>query len=460
MAAAATPRALILDDDLDSLEALKGLVAQAHFQVRSAQSLKEAREAMKGEMFDLALLDIELPDGSGLELIEPLETEHSAEVVIVTGYGSVDSAVEAFRSGVVDYLTKPVELNRLRLLLNKVQHTVDLRNQVRNLREELRQLGRFGPLIGVSPPMQRVYDMIERVAPTDACVLVVGETGTGKELVAETLHGLSRRARQPFVDINCGAVAPTLIEAELFGHEKGSFTGATRSRAGLFERANGGTLLLDEISEMPIDLQVRLLRVLETSQLRRVGGDHNIDVDVRIVAASNRDPEQAVRDGQLREDLLYRLSVFPIQLPPLRERGRDVELIAVHFLDELNRERGTSKIFAPETLQKLARHSWPGNVRELRNAVERIHILAQGDVIRPDVLPLSNGASSTGNGASGESIESGSLQVAVGSSIAEVERRLILATLEQLCGDKRATAEKLGISLKTLYNRLNVYRAR
>jgi len=282
---------------------------------------------------------------------------------------------------------------------------------------------------------------------------VIGESGTGKELVAETVHALSRRADRPLLAVNCGAVAPNLIESELFGHEKGSFTGADRRKAGYFERARGGTLFLDEITEMPAELQVKLLRVLETRRFLRVGGTEPIESDVRIVAATNRDPAEAVEAGDLREDLYYRLNVFPITLPPLRERGEDIELLAQHFLDELNEQEGTQKRWSQTALEAIRARPWPGNVRELRNAVHRAFILADTE-IGEDVLTALDPVAEGGDTRRGDALE-----VPVGTEIAAVEKRLILATLEHLDGDKKKAAEMLGISLKTLYNRLNVYRA-
>jgi DNA-binding NtrC family response regulator len=303
-------------------------------------------------------------------------------------------------------------------------------------------------MVGASAAMQRVYDLVARIARTEATVLIIGDTGTGKELVAQTFHSMSRRAKAPFVPVNCGAVSPTLIESELFGHERGSFTGAERVHRGFFERANRGTLFLDEITEMPQELQVKLLRVLETGSLSRVGGNEIIKVDVRVVAATNRRPEEAVASGKLREDLLYRLNVLPVELPPLRDRRDDVELLAEHFLELLNKESGTAKRFTPPALLRLRSYNWPGNVREMRNAIQRAYILSEND-IDLESLPLSSEAESPASG----------LVVKVGTSIAEAERRLVLATLEHFQGDKKKTAAVLKISLKTLYNRLNVYHA-
>jgi len=291
--------------------------------------------------------------------------------------------------------------------------------------------------------------MVERVAPTDSTVLVVGETGTGKDLVAETVHQLSRRAKRPFLPINCGAVAPSLIESELFGHERGSFTGADRMRKGIFERANGGTLFLDEITEMPLELQVKLLRVLESGTVQRIGGETLHPADVRLVAATNRDPKKAVSEGKLREDLLYRLLVFPIELPPLRERGDDIDLLAHHFLRELNRQTEGRKRISDAALERLRLHPWPGNVRELKHVIERAFIMAT-EVIDVENLPSESALPAT---------TQSNLGIEVGMSVPEAERRLILATLERTAGDKKRAAEVLGISLKTLYNRLNAYKS-
>jgi DNA-binding NtrC family response regulator len=308
----------------------------------------------------------------------------------------------------------------------------------------------FGRLRGASPAMRSVHQMIERVAPTDATVFAIGESGCGKELVARTVHELSERAGGPFVAVNCGAMPASLIEAELFGYEKGAFTGASRQHRGFFERAAGGTLFLDEITEMAPEMQVRLLRTLEAGRFTRVGGDQELQADARIVAATNRDPHAAVAAGQLREDLMYRLAVFPIKLPPLRARGEDAELLARHFLAELNREAGTDKRFSRAALDMIRTHRWPGNVRELKNAVQRGFILADELVeIGFTTVPSTGGAI-----ASGERME-----FQVGTSLADMERQAIFATLDHCRGNKRRCAEILGISLKTLYNRLAEYQS-
>jgi DNA-binding NtrC family response regulator len=443
------PHALLVDDDLGFVLGLADAVKREGFTVSTATTLAQAREELARCDPDAIFIDLQLPDGSGLELLPCAEGRLPPGVVFITGHASVELAVEALRLGASDFLTKPVDLARVKMALANLARTRELSRQVGALRGELRRLGRFGGLIGASPRMQEVYDLIAKVAPTDAAVLVVGETGTGKELVAWTVHEMSRHRERAFVPVNCGAVAPSLIESELFGHERGSFTGADRAHRGYFERAHQGTLFLDEVTEMPVDLQVKLLRVLETGTVQRVGGGEPVQVEVRVVAACNRRPEQAVADGKLREDLLYRLNVFPIALPPLRDRGDDVILLAEDFLEALNRESdGAPKAFTRAALDRLKAHSWPGNVRELRNVVQRAFILAPND-IGIDALPLGVVEEKLGT----------NLAVRVGTPIEEAERRLILATLEHCAGDKKKAAELLKISLKTLYNRLSVYRA-
>ncbi len=307
-------------------------------------------------------------------------------------------------------------------------------------------------LIGTSPAMQKVRDLIGRVAPTDSTVLICGESGCGKELVAESIHAMSSRAGKPFVAINCAAIPATLIEAELFGHERGSFTGAMRTREGVFERTSGGTLLLDEITEMPLDLQSRLLRVLETKRLSRVGGSSDLEVDVRVLASTNRSPSQAFSEGRLREDIYYRLAVVTVQLPPLREREEDVLVLAEFFLSELNLRNGTRKRLSEDLRTRFLRHRWPGNVRELRNAVERAYILCDGELtLNEHDMPTLRQAPE-GEGANGDLI-----QLPIGATLEEIERTFILATLKHFEGDKRRAADVLGCSLKTLYNKLHAY---
>jgi two-component system, NtrC family, response regulator HydG len=443
----AAPRALIVDDDLEVLEVLTEFVKREGFVASVASTIGQAREEIAARPPDILLVDIQLPDGSGLDLLDGLDAAADPEVVLITGNASVETAVDALRRGVTDYLTKPVDFARLKMALANLARALEMKGQIGQLRTELRKLGRFGPLVGASPAMQKVYDLIGRVARTDASVFITGETGTGKEVVAQTIHDLSRRNKEAFLPVDCGAVSATLIESELFGHDRGSFTGADRLHKGFFERAHRGTLFLDEITEMPAELQVKLLRVLETSTLTRVGGSRAVKVDVRIIAATNRRVEDAVAAGKLRADLLYRLNVFPIALPPLRERGDDLERLAEHFLGELNEAEGTAKRLTPAGRERLRRHHWPGNLRELKNALQRGFLLADEG---QDVELIVEAAT--------VETPSGSLLMPVATSIAEAERLLILANLEKFEGDKKKVAAALHISLNTLYSRLSEYK--
>ena len=436
-------RALLIDDDNDFLTGLAEIASQEGFAVAIAGSLKEARDYLARESVDIAVADLTLPDGEGIALIQELRDTPGTDVIIVSGVATVDSAIEALRLGALDYLTKPLDTTRLRLVLANAARVRSLKEQVGTLRGELRTFGRFGSMIGNSPPMQAVYDLISRVAPTDATVLITGESGTGKELVAQAIVDLGPRRHKPFIPLDCGAIPPNLIESELFGHERGSFTGASQQRRGHFERAAGGTLFLDEITEMPVELQAKLLRVLESGTLTRVGGEARIPVTVRLIAASNRSPKEAIQAKKLREDLFYRLNVFPVVLPPLRDRGDDVLMLADQFLDGMNKSEETTKHLSAKARERIQRYSWPGNVRELKNELKRAFIMSDGEI---ELDGLTSAPTSAGPG-----------HAEVGGSLNDAERQLILATLERCGGDKKKTAEILGISLKTLYNRLNLY---
>ena len=445
--------ALVVDDDRGFRESLALLVGREGFEVRTAVDLAEARERLAEFLPDLILVDLHLPDGHGTALLRDEQIVVRCEVVVITGKATVDAAVDAMEQGALSFLTKPLDGPRLKSVLASVKRTRAYKSEVGELREQLRGLGRFGRMVGRSPAMQKIYDLIERVAPTQASVLLSGESGTGKELAAETIHLLSRRRDGPFLAVNCGAVVKTLVESELFGHERGSFTGAEAARRGYFERANGGTLFLDEVSEMAPELQVKLLRVLETGTIVRVGSSDPIAVDVRVIGATNRDPSRVVSSGAMREDLYYRLNVFPIAMPPLRERADDIDLLAEWFLARVNERDGTSKSWSPEALRLIRSHPWPGNVRELKNAAERAAIMAD-QVIGPELIPGPRHGGSL-PAPSGEAV----LNIRIGGSLEEAERRIILATLAHLSGDKKRAAEALGISLKTLYGRLAIYQA-
>jgi len=448
------PHALVVDDEADAAEMIAALIATEGFTVATAGSLKDARRQMALQEPDVVLLDLVLPDGSGMQLVDDVKALPGAEVVLITGHASVETSVQALRLGAADYLVKPLNVKQLRGVLSRVRRPSTLRTDIGDLRTMLETDGHFGLLWGQSPPMRQVYERIVRVAGTGVTVFITGESGSGKEIVARTLHDLSRRRGKPFLAVNCGAISPTLIESEIFGHEKGSFTGADRQHQGFFERASGGTLFLDEITEMPPDLQVELLRVLETGTFMRVGSTHVLETDVRLIAASNRDPLAAVASGKLREDLLYRLNVFPIHVPALRERPQDVGLIAAHFLDEISRREGDVKRFSARALERLAAYPWPGNVRELRNIVHRSYVMALHNVIDDECVP-----SATDAPASQPASRNGTpvLAIEIGTSLAEIERKVTLATFEHFGRHKERTAAALGVSLKTLYNRLKEY---
>jgi len=465
--------ALIVDDDVDAASKLAALLAAESFTVATAHSLHDARRRIALQSPDVVLLDPKLPDGSGMDLFEDPSLIGQSQVVLVTGHASLETSIQALRLGAADYLVKPVSLAQLRAILSRVIRPAVLKAEIDTLEVEWRRSGRFGHLLGRSPAMQRVYHQIARVAGTAVSVLITGESGTGKELVARTLHDLSRRRKQPFMAVNCGAISPNLIESEVFGHEKGSFTGADRQHQGFFERAEGGTLFLDEITEMPAELQVKLLRVLETGTYMRVGSTQQLVADVRLIAATNRNPEQAVADGVLREDLLYRLNVFPIALPPLRERPDDVELLAGHVLAEVSKREGSTRRLSQAAVARLQAYRWPGNVRELRNAIQRAYVMTDGDLITDEWLPrdtsdrrmtLAPAPSAEGGagpepsaGANGAAADTLTVSVAIGTSLADAERRIILATLRHYKQQRERTAAVLGISLKTLYNRLKEY---
>ena len=472
---------LVVDDDADSTDSLSALIAGPEVSVATAQTLEQTRRQIALQQPDIIFLDLLLPDGNGMDLFSDSALLARSEVVLVTGHASLETSIQALRLGAADYLVKPLKPVQLKGVLSRFMKPAALQAEVADLHAQLARHGNFGHLWGRSPPMLAVYEQIARVAGTSVSVLVYGESGTGKELVAQTLHELSRRRRQPFLAVNCGAISPHLFESEIFGHERGSFTGAERQHIGFFERANGGTLFLDEITEMPPALQVKLLRVLETGRFCRVGSTASVDTDVRVIAASNRPLQQAVDEGRLREDLLYRLNVFPIELPPLRRRLDDLPLLADHFLAGMCNTEGLRKRFNPEAMQQLQRHDWPGNVRELRNAVQRAFVMAPGDVIdarwlpratrpeearHPDEAPLLARAAERPapdgpalNGARAGGSDKVTISVTIGSAMADIERDVILATLRHYDHHKERVAAVLGISLKTLYNRLKEYAA-
>ncbi|MEW5982757.1 MAG: sigma-54 dependent transcriptional regulator [Acidobacteriota bacterium] len=440
-------RVLVVEDDPASRIGLQQLIGSWGYATESAEDGKEALAKIPHFRPDIVLSDLVMPRLDGLGLLRALQPEGEAvTTVILTAQGTVDTAVEAIRQGAYDYLSKPVDTRRLRILLEKLVERQSRIREVTALRRQLRERGSFGALIGASPSMRAIYHVIEQAAPTTASVLVSGESGTGKELVAQTIHRLSPRAGAPYVPVNCAAIPETLLESELFGHEKGAFTGAVDRQPGCFELAHRGTIFLDEIAEMTPATQVKLLRVLQERSFRRLGGRVEQTVDIRVIAATNVDPAEAVAAGQLREDLFYRLNVLAIRLPPLRERKDDLPLLVDAFLKQFNAQNSRALAgLTPDAMRALQRHSWPGNVRELRNIIERATIMAQGRIVELSDLPPLSGSSAGGDDA----------RLEPGMTVDDAEQRLIALTLEHTGNNKTRAAEMLGIGLKTLHNKLN-----
>jgi DNA-binding NtrC family response regulator len=456
-----TDRILVVDDEPGSREGLQRLLEAWGYQCDAAASAEEALDKIDEGGPTAVITDLVMPKVDGLEFIRRLKADSPIPVIVLTGQGTIGQAVEAIRLGAQDILEKPVEPDKLKILLEKMAGTRELLAENRRLRAELRERGAFGPLRGVSTKMKTVFRQIEQVAPSKLSVLIVGESGTGKELVAQTLHERSPRRRNEFVALNCAAIPDNLLESEIFGHEKGSFTGAMQRKIGCFEMAHCGTLFLDEIAEMDLNLQAKLLRVLQEQSFRRVGGTQLIEADVRVVAATNRSPREAIRDGKLREDLYYRLNVFAIDLPPLRDRPDDIQPLAVHFAEHYGAQ--TSMPVSPisaEAMARLQSYPWPGNARELKNAIERASVLAQGETIGlehlpPDLGPTRMHVRETGpaQDADGRPV----VTLPVGSTIEDSERELIKSTLSHTSGNKTQAARILSISLKTLHNKVKKF---
>jgi DNA-binding NtrC family response regulator len=452
---AVAERVLIVEDEPAARVGLEQLVKSWGFMAESAADGEEALEKVTTFRPAIVITDLVMPRMDGLELLRALY-QQGADVttLLLTAQGTVETAVEAMKEGAYDYLTKPVDLQRLKILLDKIVERMETLREVKALRRQLREHGTFGTMIGNSPEMRKIYSVVEQAAPTGASVLITGESGTGKELVAQTIHQLSPRASHPFVAINCAAIPETLLESEIFGHEKGAFTGAADRRQGCFELADHGTLFLDEIGEMTPATQVKLLRVLQERTFRRLGGRTEQSVDVRVIAATNVEPLQAVQAGKLREDLFYRLNVFSFRLPPLRERKEDLPLLVQAFITEFNQRNQKNIAGVDHQAMRLLEHyMWPGNVRELRNVIERATILAPGPFIETKHLPpVLNDERPTQH--------QPQVALAPGTTVEEAERRLILMTLEHTRDNKTRAAEILGISLKTLHNKLNKLRLR
>jgi len=441
---------LVVDDEPALREVLSLRIADWGHDVRTAADAVEAEREIDRARPDLVLCDLVLPSISGMDLLKRIKRQdETIPVVMMTAHGAIDGAVEAMKAGAMDFLTKPLDHNALFALITVMAEEHRASRAQRTLNQRL-DGQRVGGLVGQSRVMRALARTIDSLASSDASAILTGESGTGKEVAARAIHMASARADKPFVAINAAAIPEGLVESEVFGHEQGAFTGATRSRPGVFELANGGTLFLDEIAEMPIALQPKLLRVLEDGSARRLGGGRDVKFDVRVLAATNRAPAQAIRDGRLREDLYYRLSVFELTLPPLRERADDIALLAAHFVRDLGRKHHVEVEGVGDAAREiLESHSWPGNVRELRNVIERATIVARSGWIEPRHLPpylqaLREGASPT-------------LVLPAGTTLAEAERLLILQTLERVGNNKAEAARQLGLDVKTIRNKLRAY---
>jgi DNA-binding NtrC family response regulator len=444
-------RVLVVDDEETMREILALQLQDWGFEARVAADGLQAKDLVESYEPDIVISDAVMPELSGLELLRNLkEGDPHRPVILITAHGSVDMAVEAMKQGARDFITKPLDYAKLRSILASVERDLRQRQASRKLASQLEKAPGFGPFVGTSSAMREVYDLIRAVAGSDAFVLVAGESGTGKELVARTIHDLSLRADGPFVAINAAAIPHELMESEIFGHEKGAFTGAVGVRAGCFELANRGTLLLDEVAEMPLALQPKLLRVLEDGRVRRLAGRQEFSFDVRVIAATNRDPAHAVKEGSLRKDLYYRLNVFTIRTPALRDHRSDIPLLAHHFVGEFNRKHGSEvEGLREETIVALKEYAWPGNVRELRNVIERAVILARGDWIELSHLPpYIQEASDDGDS---------KIVLPVMVTAAEAEKELILRTLQRTGNNKAEAARQLELDVKTIRNKLKSY---
>src|SRR5450631_3284880 len=448
-------RVLIVEDEENERTGLAELVSSWGYRTDTAADGVEALEKIPAFSPSIVITDVKMPRMGGMELVEKLaDLSQSIAVVMVTAQKATDTAFHAGRLGVQDYIEKPIDFRRLRSILTNIGEILNTRTENESLRRRLRDKGALGTLVGASAPMQAIFRLIEQVAPSTASVLITGASGTGKELVARTIHDLSPRRNKAFVPINCAAIPETLMESEIFGHEKGAFTGAMERRTGCFELAEGGTLLLDEIGEMPVGTQAKLLRVLEDHKLRRLGSKVETAVDVRVLAATNKVPDEAVSRGELRSDLYYRLNVFNIHMPPLREHKEDIPSLVQLLLAEMSAKHARKVAAVSEAvLNQFSNYSWPGNVRELRNTLERAVIVCDAGVVETKHLPPGFGQAPLRTSAN----DPDAVRLGVGTTVEEAEKMLILKTLEATSNNKTRAAEILGISLKTLHNKLKEY---
>jgi two-component system response regulator HydG len=456
---------LIVDDDPPIRSACSEIAGGMGFATRMADSVSAARAALALGPVDLVLLDLRLPGGGGLALLDEIRSSYpKAIVMVMTAYATVPSAVEAMRIGASDYLTKPFSLEEFSTVLERAAERRVIDEESRSLREHMRSSSGVGGLIGRSPAMEKLYRILSKVAHTSHPVLILGESGTGKELVARSIHNHGSSADKPFIPVDCGSLVPSLIESELFGYVKGAFTGANRSRTGLLAAADGGTVFLDEIGELPLDLQARLLRALQEKEIRPVGSNLAVPINARILAATNRDLSAMVETGHFRKDLFFRLNVVNLRIPPLRERKADIPLLAAHILDRIQRESSFTYTFADDALRLLMDYEWPGNIRELEHAIERACALCSGPVLHMTDFPsqiqnhrqhnMQAQSKTVGASQEGRQTLPDSPQVL---SIAELEKNAILNTIRQLNGDKLMAARLLGIGKTTLYRKLKEY---
>ncbi len=448
-------KVLIVEDEVNERTGLAELISAWGYRTDTAGDGVEGYEKITNWSPSIVVTDLKMPRMGGLDLLDRLSSSsQTVAVIVVTAQGTIDSAVQAMRMGAYDYVTKPIDTSRLKTILQNASALLGAKVELEVTRRKLRDAGSLGTLIGPSKKMQEIFRLIEMVAPSTASVLITGASGTGKELVARTTHELSPRRNKPFVAINCAAIPETLIESEIFGHEKGAFTGAVERRTGCFELAEGGTLLLDEIGEMPIATQAKLLRVLEDRKLRRLGSKVETTVDVRVLAATNKVPEEAVARGELRNDLYYRLNVFNIHMPPLREHKEDIPDLVQLLLSDMSSKHDRRVATVSEAVLNLFRnYSWPGNVRELRNTLERAVIVCDGAVVETKHLPPGFGHTTVRTSVD----DPDAIRLSVGTTVGEAEKLLILKTLESTNNNKTRAAEILAISLKTLHNKLKEY---
>lgn len=441
---------LVVEDEINIRGALVTMLEKKGYQVRGVATAEEGLEQLEAAPAELVITDLRMPGIGGMEFLRRLKgTWPDTEVVVMTAYGSIDTAVEAMRCGAYDYLTKPIDRERFPIVVDKALERHALTTENKQLRDRLETRTHFDQMVGESEPMQRVYSLVEMVADSDVTVLLTGESGTGKELISRAIHHKSPRADGPFITMNCGALPDNLFESELFGYEKGAFTGAMATKMGRFELAHGGTLLLDEVGELSSKSQVDFLRVLETKEFRRLGGTKLLKVDTRIIAATNRNLEEAVKQGDFREDLYYRLNVVPIRLPPLRERRDDIPLLAERFLSEFTaRHRRNPKDVSLDAMRLLRLYAWPGNIRQLRNLMERLVVTVKDSMIQPEHLP--------------EEIQAGkedtrTMVVTLGTSLDQLEREMIQRTLIEITNHREKAAKLLGISPRTLQYKIKEY---